>query len=115
MDTEMKATWIKALRSGEYTQCFGTTYHFENGKKCNCALGVLAAACLGAEFDENSPFLMAADPEKGWRKAQVGVMFGYEARRRVNMSIPDRDLVVNWNDRCRLTFPEIADKIEEYL
>lgn len=48
MDQQIKAAWLKALRSGKYKQ--GSEYLFNNGEYC--CLGVLAKV-IGAKFDKD--------------------------------------------------------------
>ena len=39
MDKKLKAKWVKALRSGKYTQCVGAL--FDKASETYCCLGVL--------------------------------------------------------------------------
>lgn len=41
MDAELKAKWVKALRSGEYQQCRMTLRKSVDGNTSHCCLGVL--------------------------------------------------------------------------
>ena len=50
MDTTIKAAWVAALRSGEYTQGFQTLSKKKNSEPaCHCVLGVLCELALKAD------------------------------------------------------------------
>ena len=79
--------WIAALRSGEWVQC---RHRVSNtAKTAYCCLGVLC------KLHGDEP----AYTGKTWEANHI-----------------DKNLAsrcIKWNDKARLSFPEIADKLEE--
>lgn len=51
MTPELKARWVKALRSGRYKQAKSYAGFLVNGKEHNCCLGVLARIARCATFN----------------------------------------------------------------
>jgi len=86
-----RTDWINALRSGEYKQGFGTLY----ADGCFCCLGV-GANVKGA----------SAEQLKGWCYMPGDTQF------QVDLNAEELIGLANMND-TGLTFPEIADYIEQ--
>lgn len=98
MKPEIKAKWVKALRSGRYKQGTGMLYSESN--KAFCCLGVLAKSCgilgqRGAEAKSNIIYDNLADPLELTPSTQI--------------------LLLHMNDVQGKSFNEIADWIEENL
>jgi hypothetical protein len=104
MDAELKAKWVKALRSGEYQQGTSALRRVDEF----CCLGVLADM-IGANWVRRKDGLPSQIPFLG--EKQIG-----SATHLNNDILPDDiqgDLVCQ-NDSGK-TFPEIADYIEREL
>lgn len=97
MDAELKARWVKALRSGEYQQC-QETLHDGAGY---CCLGVLANICNLSNI-----------PETIDGYAPLWALVGGESVGRALSERNDGEDV--WRDNPQ-TFAQIADYIEEHL
>lgn len=95
---EFKEKWIAALRSGEYKQAYGTLVSGDG----YCCLGV---ACLLSGYVNNDLYGCALIPAKLENVPKI-LIDGIS-------QIPD--LLTDMNDFDHLTFPEIADWIEENL
>lgn len=139
MNPEVKKKWVKALRSGEYKQCYGQLKSCEGGF---CFLGVLCDIYgkeRGIEWEERSigdasswfirPMLADADalsngtvlPDKveKWAELSNTARFNIppypdvdgKASTRLSGDISMMDV----NDICKYSFEEIADLIEEQL
>lgn len=99
MDAELKAKWVKALRSGKYKQHFGELFpfagRFDAGSiadaSAHCCIGV-GVLCTGASADNTT---------------RASVLLGLTEKQ--------RDALINLNDEERRSFPEIADYIEREL
>ena len=95
MDQEIKQKWVKALRSGEYTQTKGCLY---NGVSGYCCLGVLCdimkVSNFGPKIEDNS-FLPTSLAKK------------------VGLSLDRQRELSKLND-CGKDFNYIADYIEEH-
>lgn len=101
---EAATKWAEALRSGEYEQAQGALCT-STGEMC--CLGVYAKAVLGLEFagsdvedflaPEGRPEWTGVLPSDLWQFSQTQGTF------------------TDANDRLGLTFPEIADLVEETL
>ena len=94
MINEFTKNWLQELRSNKYIQVFNKMKDDEKGSNYFCALGV--AACKVSKtyspqilISENKEYIENIPHELIWR-------------------------VMSWNDYEKLTFSEIADKIEEY-
>lgn len=97
MDAELKAKWVKALRSGEYKQGHGRLKTAEGGY---CCLGVLCAVA-GWSIDKKGNNL-------------VGHSEGYAKIWSVTRSEQECRNLATMNDNLA-PFPEIADYIEKRL
>ena len=91
MTPELKARWIVALRSGEYTQ---GRHALRTKKGRYCCLGVL---CMVLE----RPDLTSTNYE--------------HLRKASGLTISETDGCVDLNDVAQLSFNQIADYIEVYL
>ena len=91
MTPELKAQWIAALRSGEYTQGRGA---LKTGDGGYCCLGVLCIVLKRPEF-------LTATYER--------------LRRASGLSSDETDGCVELNDVAQQSFTQIADYIEMYL
>lgn len=104
MDAEVKAKWLKALRSGEYAQCKSRLYFDGN----YCCIGVLAAV-QGVDFKTDERFEEEDDICTG--TLPIELMAG--------LGPLDSNELADMNDggglRKAKTFSEIADYIEEKL
>ena len=119
MNAEVKAKWLKALRSGKYKQ--GQDYLYADGKMC----------CLGVACD------LYAEEEGGvWtRTSRAGIykfeksMYAPPVNVQMWMGCGEQDWslpftfrsdsnnasIIGLNDSAKLTFSQIADVIEAML
>lgn len=116
MKKEIKDKWVKALRSGDYKQ---TRYQLRTTEGY-CCLGVLCDLYIKetnkASWNKFTTNIYEfAGPEGEFEKLQVPYSVMKWA------GIDSRDPLINtvpaslFNDDCRLTFEEIADKVEKHL
>lgn len=101
MNAEIKAKWIAALRSGQYTQAHYSLRNYTS----HCCLGVLldvAAPDLWAHA--GGPFHQWSDDEGGLIEPE-----------QVRLSLADQKALARLNDCERRSFAEIADFIEKSL
>lgn len=107
MDAELKAKWLKALRSGEYTQGKGKLYNYED--RAYCCIGVLAAI-QGVNFEDDPRFDIEDDLCTSSLPAELTAGLGpYEAGALADMNDG------SGRERPAKTFAEIADYIEASL
>lgn len=90
MKQEVARKLVRALRSGKYKQAFKTYVH-EDGALC--PLAVLAKI---------SPI----------RRADASYLQRTRLAKWAGLKDVGRDKIISWNDADRLTFPQIADRIE---
>ena len=113
MDAEIKARWVKALRSGEYVQTAGflwrTKFHHIDGIPGNCCLGVLARI-EGLESQEVDDGVRAF--EFMGRCDSVALPVGYIQKIGLDWMVHNQ--LANMNDNGA-TFDQIADWIEQNL
>lgn len=103
MTPELKAKWITALRSGEYTQ--GQNYLKANGNYC----------CLGVLCEVYGGFKETTRPT-GASLFNGGVaLFNDEMLDAVGLKFRTAENLMQMNDAYRKSFNEIADWIEENL
>lgn len=104
--------WLTALRSGEFTQ--GKNYLHHKGKYC--CLGVMEMVISGEVEGKNA----IAMPTLEWLKAH-GITFnedtlvGNTNPIMLNTDLTVRGSIATLNDEGGLSFPEIADLIEQNL
>ncbi len=90
MDPEIKKLWIEALRSGEYEQCIGAL-HDATGY---CCIGVLRELVVPDNVGEFCDTYT-------------------EIRDASGLSPEAEGECIDWNDGEKLTFLQIADKLEK--
>lgn len=56
MDPELKATWVKALRSGEFEQARSKLHRKIDGQDSYCCYGVLCTLVPGLNVTKSPPF-----------------------------------------------------------
>jgi len=104
---EFATKWLKALRSGEYTQIVNTLYVNEimelgkvTGGEGYCCVGV-AGVCLGIDKSKltNHTHLL-----KSWCESIPDEMVGSS-----KLTV----VLIDLNDNKYMTFPQIADWVEE--
>lgn len=114
MDVELKAKWVKALRSGDLEQTTGRLAHkhgYNDESFAFCCLGVL---CEVAEinFTESSMskhYRLDGDAIEGYTTLTRAM------RETWGITEENQDQLINMNDTLGNSFDEIADYIEEYL
>ena len=127
MDAQLKAKWVEALRSGEYSQARDVLHDQQDGGYC--CLGVLCKV-MGAEFgpgsqefedDEYGPFTSEYD----YVPVLKGRVLSHADNEELSPSfckeigIPDQTILTSMNDGTATepakSFAEIADYIEKNL
>lgn len=127
MDAELKAKWVSALRSGDYSQASGELHDRQNGGYC--CLGVLCKV-MGAEFGD------AVENDEGEWKTHDYVphigdrVLGEDEELKPSvckeLGIPDQFELIKMNDGFgedpdslgyvrQHSFNELADYIEKNL
>lgn len=130
MNPEIKADWVKSLRSGEYQQGVGALRLTFDRERRFCCLGVLADRAVlagvvpGWQGHDSSP---EASIYGEWQvlPEAVGAWAGlWDTNPLVRVAKPSEDYPWTWSERTEslaelnddgLTFAEIADLIEEQL
>lgn len=115
MDPEKKALWCAALRSGKYPQSYGALRNASG----YCCMGVLSAISPFEEKQNSSGYSYWGDygaayesiPEVAVLSKNVKEWAGLDSCHPAINGVTLGRL----NDVETLTFPEIADLIEEYL
>jgi hypothetical protein len=102
MDAELKAKWVKALRSGEYKQ--GTSHLKTEGRYC--CLGVLAE-CAGVAWDMKGNPMMNGESIRSYGSEHLTDGFA-------GLSDVIQARLANLNDEGA-SFRVIADHIERNL
>jgi hypothetical protein len=105
VDKELKDKWTSALRSGEYSQGFGTLY--ERGQFC--ALGVLCREA-GLLTDDD----MAKKDKRNLYTGNYDLSPSYPDKFGI-LTEDESFILVDLNDNGRKSFAEIADYVEENL
>jgi hypothetical protein len=125
---EIKKLWLDALRSGEYKQNIGSLRQVENGQECFCALGVLCEIALkhgvegfhhgpdrgyyvGRTADGNYENHALPKPVREWAgdNAMPYIVLAVDSEGKSVKEVS----IAKLNDRCELTFSEIADMLEK--
>jgi hypothetical protein len=123
MNPEIKADWVKALRSEQYKQGVGALRTNVDGERRFCCLGVLADRAVLAGVVDWKPYQSAPEAaiEGEWQilPEAVRVWAGLEDwNPDVAIRVPDGACPTNslaeLND-SGMTFAEIAELIEERL
>lgn len=96
MDAEKKAAWVKALRSGEYTQTREVLY--DNRANGYCCLGVY----LKLQGFQTNPLTGFEHLGKDWTL-------------HIPLTNSSRNHLIDMNDTQGKSFSEIADWIEGHL
>ena len=102
MDPEAARAWIAALRSGEYHQCRGHLREPRRNGSVQTRDGY-AYCAVGAFYA-----MRMKEPTTDHWYAACGTG-------QAEMPVSVETLAISLNDRCRLTFPEIADRLEVNL
>jgi hypothetical protein len=90
MDAQLKAKWVEALRSGEFSQC-------QKEIGCDSHLCCIGVAGVVAGFSQNA----------NWGT--------YDVAERLGLTADQREALIELNDWQNKSFPEIADYIEANL
>lgn len=98
--------FVAELRSGKYHQVFGKYLDYHN-KDCLCAVGVAAVACGVERVDTG--YQMEGD-ESVWAFDEVVEPIVSE---KLGITKSAVRAIVSMNDDDRMSFSEIADKLEE--
>lgn len=102
MNPALKTKWVKALRSGRYTQTRGQLSRRRPEGEANCCLGVLArVARCGGDWRDHGCLSVVRDPSGLHEK--------------LGLTDKQEEALIHRNDFDRLAFKEIADYIEANL
>jgi hypothetical protein len=129
MNTEVKALWLAALRSGEYAQTQGTLHrlgqNYDGRPAGYCCLGVLCDLAVKAGVTKELPYTSdrtsfgkdASDKESAFLPTSVQGWAGLENS---NPEVIVSDEMVGYslsflNDSRHYTFAEIAEAVERSL
>lgn len=104
MNSEMKANWLKALRSGEYEQCKGRL-RLGNGY---CCVGVLCNISGQGKWMEGQILRNLQE------YVYLGKRISYPIGPKLIDNVAVNDAIVNMNDGGK-SFAEIADYLETNL
>lgn len=115
MSTRNIPELVRILRETTLPQ---TTHHLarppKDGKSCSfCALGALGHEkglfTLVVERTSNGKHYTVDTHKPGDRETYVGYI---HVARELGLTVSETDEILEWNDEERLTFAQIADKIE---
>ena len=106
MNAEVKARWIKALRSGRYSQVAGVL-HNEEGY---CCLGVLCRVDGRRFLPVSGGFQIFDKVIRVWRESMPPT----DLLEKAQLSKPKAEKLADMNDKGK-TFSQIADWIEKNL
>jgi hypothetical protein len=120
---EIKKAWTEALRSGKYQQGHGALRTLtSDGVWRYCCLGVLYEVCGGEwKIEQGSVYGhtkcdSAACPRTEDLPSEVSRVLTQSASPILDMPGQEMDCYfIHLNDGLRLTFPQIAAKIDEHL
>ena len=125
---EIKKLWIDALRSGEYKQQAGSLRQVYYNKPCFCALGVLCEVALkhgikGFHHGPDRGYYIGPTADGRYENhalpAPVREWAGDNAMPYIVLVVdsegkPIKEVsIAKLNDRCELTFSEIADMLDK--
>lgn len=105
MDANLKAKWVKALRSGRYDQHDGDLANKQG--TAFCCLGVLADI-QGCLWRDDLHALIPVDPKTGWRVGEGTLTMKKFCG---GLTDDDQSILAGMNDEGK-SFAEIADFIE---
>jgi hypothetical protein len=108
MTPELKEKWIKALRSGEYTQGRGALRSTTKNGTCYCCLGVLADIVDHDAWRDDQPW--NGKTLSIWKNEQDATL--EKSCEEVGLSMSEQNLLMHLNDSRSYTFDEIGDFIE---
>lgn len=125
MKPVIKKVWIEALRSGKYAQTTGGLCKSENRKKSFCCLGVLTDLYFKRikgsgkwVKSKKSSIGMYNDFYRGGQE-KGGAVLSDRVKKWSGLKNSNPDIentnATELNDILKLSFSEIADKIEKYL
>ena len=100
MNKQLKSKWVKALRSGKYRQGVGSL-------KYRDALAHRTKYCCLGVLQELMPEKLQSSGEQTY--------LGEDQLKLAGLTHKNQDKLANLNDIDRLSFPEIADYIEQKL
>jgi hypothetical protein len=103
---QIRAEWIARLRANTDKQGFGVLRSLDG---CFCALGVLCDVVDPNGWDQNPQYGTKEFRGKYSFLPPEDVLIAAGLKRREDKILR---AVGTWNDRDRLSFPEIADRIE---
>lgn len=105
LPSKIKKRWLKALRSGEYTQGRRALY---NPKEASfCCLGVLQHVCLGGAVE-----YLVVDKNKRYRAVPTQEFYDYIGAGSGSLCSEEESELIAMNDN-RVPFSVIADYIEK--
>lgn len=111
MNPDLKAKWIAALRSGEYTQATDVlrASNFPAEGCAFCCLGVLCDVVANGDRGEweDDEFVYDGDASD--------VALPYALADEAGIAIAEENHLIEMNDKHRKSFAEIADYIEAHL
>ncbi|WP_136623946.1 hypothetical protein [Bradyrhizobium centrolobii] len=109
MDANLKARWVKALRSKRYRQASGNLREKQSNKRYSyCCLGVLCHT-MGVKWKTGVPVLNDTIME-----AQGEAYLSYDALKMVGLDDDTQRQLATMNDEG-YTFRDIADHIENTI
>lgn len=114
MNPEIKAKWLKALRSGEYKQGWGRLHSFDTF----CCLGVLCELHrreTGGEWDSRNPNRQLYEWDNQTLPSVVRDWSGLHDPNPIIAGFALAEHNDGPDDAAPRTFPEIADLIEKHL
>jgi hypothetical protein len=109
MNRENVKKWVKALRSGKYKQGRGALLIKEGNSEKYCCLGVVCKLAGMKPKEKNGRFYFGNTVSYLPKKAQKWLWVGRED------PLINDILATTLNDARRLTFKQIANRIEKYL
>lgn len=111
MNSEVKAKWLQALRSGEYQQ---GTHGLKNPEGCFCCLGVLCNISQIGEWD-GVCYKTGGVGSVSWLPLEVAQWSGIPSTGTSPFSVSETQRTLSKMNDDGCSFPEIADWIERNL
>lgn len=114
------AAWVAALRDPKYTQGFRQFTTETDGQRCFCALGVGILTVVPNVTAENDCLYLghSGDIAGRWElmdrlnQEEIDVLYVYRTKNFSGNDVKACYAIVTDNDRHRMSFTEIAAKIE---